>query len=279
MDFVREGLPPGRNRRSDRRLHPYGIAVAVALLFALQLNAAEVGGATPATPKERLKEVVSDAKDIFPAPVKRWRGHEWIRFGEGLALVAAMYPLDQSIVNAFQRNHGQVTTRYFHAVTHLGGGYGQDLVLLTIAGGYFGHDQRLLDTGFDALESSVFAAGIVTPAIKTTVGRARPIADLGRHSVHPFDKDLYQSFPSGHATSAFAIATAIANRYDDHPSVPAIAYTLATTIAFARVYDRAHFPSDVVAGALIGHAVAKSIVHNHVTVVPEHRALLVDVKF
>jgi len=33
------------------------------------------------------------------------------------------------------------------------------------------------------------------------------------------------------------------------------------------------------AGALIGHAMAKSIVHNHVTIVPEHRALLVNVTF
>jgi len=229
--------------------------------------------------KARAKQIWCDAKDIFPAPVTRWRGHEWLRFGEGVALVVAMYPVDQEISNAFAKNHSRFADRYLHAVTHLGGGYGQDLVILTIAGGYFGHDQRLLDTGVDALESSVFAAGIVTPAIKTAVGRARPIADLGRHSLHPFDKDLYQSFPSGHSTSAFAIATAIADRYDDHPAVPAIAYTLATSIAFARVYDRAHFPSDVVAGALIGHAMAKSIVHNHVTIVPEHRALLVNVTF
>jgi hypothetical protein len=241
--------------------------------------AAEVGGPPVTSVKARAHEVWCDAKDIFPAPVKRWRLHEWGRFGEGLALVVAMYPLDQEISNAFAKNHSRLADKYLHAVTHLGGGYGQDIVILTIAGGYFGHDQRLLDTGFDALESSVFAAGIVTPAIKTAVGRARPIADLGRHSLHPFDKNLYQSFPSGHSTSAFAIATAIAGHYEDHPSVAAIAYTLATSIAFARVYDRAHFPSDVVAGALIGHTIAKSIVHNHVTVVPERRALLVNVTF
>ena len=236
--------------------------------------------ATPlSTVKARAHQIWCDAKDIFPAPVTRWRGHEWLRFGEGVALVVAMYPLDQEISNAFAKNHSRIADRYLHAVTHLGGGYGQDLVILTIAGGYFGHNQRLLDTGFDALESSVFAAGIVTPAIKTSVGRARPIADLGRHSLHPFGKDLYQSFPSGHSTSAFAIATAIAGRYDDHPVVPAVAYTLATSIAFARVYDRVHFPSDVMAGALIGHAMAKSIVHNHVTVIPEHRTLPVHVTF
>jgi membrane-associated phospholipid phosphatase len=230
------------------------------------------------TAKQRIKQVACDAKDIFPAPVKRWHATQWKRFGEGVALLFA-YPLDQKVSNILIRNHTVFGTRYLHAVTHLGGGYGEELTFVMIAGGYVGHDQHMIDTGFDALEASVFAGGIVTPAIKDVVGRARPIADLGKHSFHPFNNGVFQSFPSGHATSAFAIATAISDQYSDHPVVPVIAYTLATSVAFARVYDQAHYPSDVIAGALIGRAMAKSIVHNHVTIIPEHRALLVHVTF
>jgi hypothetical protein len=231
--------------------------------------------APPITAKTLTHQTLHDAKDIMTAPV-RWRLHEWERFGEGLALVVAMYPRDTTISNMLVRNHSRLGDRYLHAVTHLGGGYGEDLTFAMIAGGYFAHDQRLMDTGIEALESSLFAGGIVTPAIKEAAGRARPIANLGKHSFDPFEA---QSFPSGHSTSAFAIATAVASRYDDTPLVPAIAYTFATSVAIARVYDRAHFPSDVVAGALIGRAVAKSIVHNHVTVIPGHRALAVHVTF
>ncbi|HEX3110195.1 MAG TPA: hypothetical protein VHU41_13965, partial [Thermoanaerobaculia bacterium] len=54
--------------------------------------------------RARAKEIWCDAKDIFPAPVTRWRGTQWKRFGEGLALVAA-YPLDQKISNLLARNH------------------------------------------------------------------------------------------------------------------------------------------------------------------------------
>ncbi len=231
--------------------------------------------AAPNTPKKLTQQTLHDAKDILTAPV-RWHLHQWARFGEGMALVVAMYPRDTTISNILVRNHSRLGDRYLHAVTHLGGGYGEDLTFAMIAGGYFTHDERLMNTGIDALESSVFAGGIVTPVLKEAAGRARPIANLGKHSFDPFEN---KSFPSGHSTSAFAIATAIAARYNDTPAVPAIAYTLATSVAIARVYDRAHFPSDVVAGALIGHAVAKSIVHNHVTVIPGHRALLVHVTF
>src|ERR1043166_6588324 len=147
MDFVREGIRPRGYGRSDRRFHPHRIAVAVLVLFLSGTAAAAPApvhcgdeyAATPlSTVKARAHQIWCDAKDIFPAPVTRWRGHEWLRFGEGVALVVAMYPLDQEISNAFAKNHSRIADRYLHAVTHLGGGYGQDLVILTIAGGYFG---------------------------------------------------------------------------------------------------------------------------------------------
>ena len=140
----------------------------------------------------------------------------------------------------------------------------------------------MMDSGIDALESSIAAAGIVTPAIKTVVGRARPIRDLGKHWFQPFNSG-FQSFPSGHATNAFAMATAIATRYEDNRYIPAIAYGLATSVALARVHDRVHFASDVLAGGMIGHAVAKSITLNHVrakvAVMPTGNGIAARIRF
>ena len=140
----------------------------------------------------------------------------------------------------------------------------------------------MMDAGLDALESSVFAAGVVTPVVKRLVGRARPIHNLGKYSFHPFNSS-YQSFPSGHATNAFAIYSAIASRYEDNAYVPAIAYTIATSVAIARVHDRVHFASDVIAGGLIGHAIAKSIVANHrkahIALIPTGNGVLADIRF
>jgi len=207
------------------------------------------------------RQVVKDAKDLGTAPF-RWRRHEWTRFGEGVAIVLGAYAVDNQVVRFVSRQQDPALNTYLRDVTHLGGGYGLDVAAILAAGGWLGHNDKMMDAGVDALESSVAAAGVVTPVIKTLAGRARPIHNLGKHSFHPFDK-TYQSFPSGHATNAFAIASAIATRYDDNRYIPAIAYTLATSVAIARVHDRVHFASDVLAGGMIGHAIAKSITMNH----------------
>ncbi len=234
------------------------------------------------TVKPLAKQVLFDAKDIFPAPVLRWHRHEWTRFGEGVAIVLGAYAADNQIVKFVSRQQNPTLNHYLSGVTHLGGGYGIDLAALLAVGGYATRDERMMDAGLDALESSVFAAGVVTPVIKRLAGRARPIYNLGKHSFHPLNSG-YQSFPSGHATNAFAIYSAIASRYDDNAYVPAIAYTIATSVAIARVHDRVHFASDVIAGGLIGHAIAKSIVANHrkahVALIPTGNGVVADIRF
>ena len=226
-------------------------------------------------------QVVKDAKDLATAPV-RWRGHEWLRFAEGTAIVLGAYAADNQIVRFVSRQQNHVLNEYLRGVTHLGGGYGFDVAGLLAIGGYLRHDDQMMGAGIDAFESSFAAAGIVTPTIKEVVGRARPIAGLGKHSFHSFNSK-YDSFPSGHATNAFAIASAVATRYDDSRYIPAIAYGLATSVAVARVHDRVHFASDVLAGGMIGHAIGKSITLNHrrakVVVVPSRNGLTAEVRW
>ena len=60
------------------------------------------------------------------------------------------------------------------------------------------------------------------------------------------------SFPSGHATSAFAVATVFAYEYRDHLAVPVAAYSLASLVAVSRVGARRHWLSDVFAGGSMG---------------------------
>ena len=65
------------------------------------------------------------------------------------------------------------------------------------------------------------------------------------------------SFPSGHAMMAFSIATVFARRYHEHRWVPFVAYGLAGAISFTRLTTGAHFPSDIVFGAVTGYAIAR----------------------
>lgn len=88
---------------------------------------------------------------------------------------------------------------------------------------------------------------------KLLAGRARP--DL---AVVPQVRRLARvptstSFPSGHAASAFAFATA-ASLEESSLRVPL--FTLAAAVAASRVYTGVHYPGDVLAGSAIGAAVA-----------------------
>jgi len=99
---------------------------------------------------------------------------------------------------------------------------------------------------------SLSAAFIVTDALKYLFGRARPplFFDDGVYGFTWFaDKDLYTSFPSGHATRAFAVCAALALLFRRY-AVPL--YAVAVLIGISRVLALRHYPSDVLAGAFVG---------------------------
>jgi len=83
--------------------------------------------------------------------------------------------------------------------------------------------------------------------VKLAVRRPRPILD-GLPPLGGAPSSL--SFPSAHATSSFAVATAM-TRVEP---VAAIAFVLAAALALGRPYLGMHYPSDVLAGALLGVA-------------------------
>jgi len=219
----------------------------ILLFIALPLHAGE------------LQQFGNDVKAMTLAPL-HWTKAEWKRFAEGTGTVAAVMVADHA-VNDFTQDHP--AGRLSRIATPFGGQRAVELSVLMIGSGLGLHNDNLLATGRDALEAEIWAGTVVTPAIKRIGGRARPFLGEGAHSYRPEQGHLsqYSSFPSGHATNAFATATAIAEHY--HGIVPYVAYTLAAAVAYSRVNDNVHWPSDVVAGALIGHAVAKSVVfHN-----------------
>src|SRR6187402_1286479 len=84
-------------------------------------------------------------------------------------------------------------------------------------------------------------------AIKLVVKRPRPVLE-GLPPLGGAPSSL--SFPSAHATSSFAVATAMARV----EPVAAIAFVLAAALALGRPYLGMHYPSDVLAGALLGVA-------------------------
>jgi undecaprenyl-diphosphatase len=106
-----------------------------------------------------------------------------------------------------------------------------------------------------AVSSAVIALGI-GKVISELVDRARPFV-LDSGGVHIFSAHTPDpSFPSDHATASFAIATAIFLR---HRSWGIVALVAAAVLSVGRVALGVHFPSDVLAGAALGAAVALAL--------------------
>jgi undecaprenyl-diphosphatase len=97
------------------------------------------------------------------------------------------------------------------------------------------------------------AAGLAEYALKHVVGRPRPAVGTTLAAVE------FDSFPSGHATSVFAVAAVLGAFY---PRLRWPLYAVAGAIALGRVYLSRHYLSDIVAGALIGLLVASLLLRH-----------------
>ena len=97
-------------------------------------------------------------------------------------------------------------------------------------------------------------SGIVVNLLKIMIGRARPRQwfEESITGFYPFNFNAFgdfYAFPSGHSATAFAMAAAIGLLFPRHRSW---LYLVAGLVAISRVVLGAHFPSDILAGALLG---------------------------
>lgn len=99
---------------------------------------------------------------------------------------------------------------------------------------------------------AITASGLISTLIKWMAGRNRPINlfDQGVFGFNFFEVGYeLNSFPSGHAVTAFSLATAL---YILFPRFGILAFIPAIAIALSRVAITSHYLSDVIAGAVVG---------------------------
>jgi membrane-associated phospholipid phosphatase len=118
--------------------------------------------------------------------------------------------------------------------------------------GLITHDDQTVRNARVAITASALNFG-VTEGLKYTFKRDRPF--IPYLDIQPRAPGKSYSFPSGHSSSAFATATSMSLDYPKwYVIVPA--YTWATSVAYSRLDLGVHYPSDVLAGAVVGSGCA-----------------------
>jgi membrane-associated phospholipid phosphatase len=102
--------------------------------------------------------------------------------------------------------------------------------------------------------AGLVASGISVQIIKHLIGRARPRVSDSLLIIGPTLRGSYDSFPSGHTAMAFCLAHILSNNY---PAFRILFYIFAVCEGLARIDGTSHFPSDVLAGAIVGIIIAK----------------------
>jgi membrane-associated phospholipid phosphatase len=210
------------------------------------------------------KNFLEDQKDMwftFPDHLL-FHGQHWLPTFSVIAVTGGLIEADPYAAPYFRQTHrfddfneyfSKVNTDAFLAIgpatVYLVGRWRKDSFAQKTA----------LFSGEAAADAMVFYA-----VAQEATHRSRPIeisphGDFGDTFYDGHHGIISNSFPSGHAAEAFAIATVFERRYRDHKWVPWIAYGVAGLICFSRITLQSHFPSDVFVGSAIGYTVGRYV--------------------
>jgi membrane-associated phospholipid phosphatase len=235
------------------------ILLGILILFPSQnILFAEISSDEDKLNKEFLLNFGNDFVDVLVSP-KNWKGKDFLNFSAVMGAGFLLYAVDQDIQQWVGEHRSSSSEDIFKVITHLGDGVVLiGLMAALYVSGEVSDNNSLRKTALLSLES-MLTTGVVIRGLKSVAGRARPWTGESSHSFHPFStKSSFASFPSGHASSAFAVAAVIADQ-SNKVYVDVIAYSLATLVAISRVHIDKHWASDILVGSAIGYFVAKKI--------------------
>lgn len=190
-----------------------------------------------------IKNLARDQKAIWTSPAHIRTGQAtWLVPFTGLTAGFLVTDRDASL----HLSNSPATLRHYTNFSNYGiagmAGAGAGLFLL----GKATRDEHKQEAGLLSGEAALDGL-FVSTALKYVTGRERPTFDN-------FHGKFWQggdSFPSDHATTAWAIASVISHEYPG-PFTKILAYGAATAITFARVRGEKHFPADAFVGSGIG---------------------------
>ncbi|GAX88866.1 phosphatase PAP2 family protein [Effusibacillus lacus] len=162
---------------------------------------------------------------------------DWVRGGDITTFFWVNHSLRSSLLD-----------KIMPCITHFGGAVWS--ILLALALLLFGNS-FLMKTGVH-MALSLLISHLVVSVCKKVYPRRRPYQAL--EDVCTGRKLLCDaSFPSGHSTAAFSMATVLTIAF---PAFTAVFYGVAVLVALSRVYLGLHYPTDIAIGAMLGTVTA-----------------------
>lgn len=153
-----------------------------------------------------------------------------------------------SIKKYLQNKYLNILMRIITSMGNLGG------IWIVVAGIILLNDKHNL-SGYMVILTLIISTIIGEGIIKNIVKRVRPCNRCDNINLL-ISKPLSYSFPSGHALSSFAVAGVLSMYYVQYRL---IFMGLALLIALSRIYLQVHYPTDIIAGIVLGTLCSKFI--------------------
>lgn len=195
------------------------------------------------------------------------------------AATVVVAPLDRKLAHALQQpslQANRLLSKSSVGARLLGSPGAEIMGGLVYGAGRLSGNRGMARLGLHTAEA-VFIGDLVTGGIKVAAGRKRPYLSPDNPYDFRFMRGLHgdsvRSFPSGHTTSAFAAAAAAAAEAgyawkSGKAFVAPVLYSAAGIVGLSRMYNNAHWASDVAVGAAIGSFVGWKVsryAHDHPT--------------